>query len=959
MIRIKLLFILLLASTISFAQSLHVENYTPANGLLDTRVIKIFQDKRGLIYFLTWEGISIFDGQRFENISEYNGESLGLVNDMIQWKGDTCYVFTFQKGIFKLIHNRLIKDNRFDVIAEPNQVLKSNEADYIITSNMGLYRWRGQKVEPLSAELAGGLDKAVDYAAINKNMLVFTDKVGKNLKALNLSTTQITSSISDKVFGYIRQDDDTTIFVQTDKGWMQLDKEALKNGKLVITPLFFNKQLLPDFTISNIHFSQKKIWLEDYRKGYLLLDPATSEKEFYPLHSEIKQESSIVFNDKENNYWFVQFSKQVQKAYYTKLKKAYENSISSASGILTDEEGNAIVQSANQVYLLQNNPPTSVPVISGSNPFFWQHRSWIFKTASLIQSNKDDKIDLRKAPNTDSSFRHSVRIAFDKYDRLLIAGNSLYVVEKNLLVHAVALPSFTDNIVTDDENNYWAFARNSTATSYTLKDNAFLQRETSIQLNNVGSRFAIHWSADTFAIGTRHRGIVWVKINNGKAIETGRLNTSKGLSNNFVSGLVKKSNWQLYAATEFGLDEIIINSTDTIVENLSAANNLHMPFSYVIKNNKEEIFARSNENQLWAVTEKENQSTSFIPSAWFNDITVNGKAIDDSVTIFNYNENNFRFMVTAPCFTNAANMRFAFLLETDANKWQQQSKENFYSINNLAPGNYTLIVTVNYSGKIYPDKKVMYAFTINSPLWKRWWFIVLSVLLVGLLFWAIIRTYYRRKLATHKAEAEKQQAIEKERNRISRDMHDDLGSGLTTIAILSEVAKKQLGEPEKAKEQLEKISFSSRELVDNLQDIIWVLNPKNDTLESLSAYMREYTLKFFESLGVKVQFIYPEEFSAKQLSEEKRRNVFLTVKETLNNIAKHACCNEVIISIIESNEHFEISIKDDGKGFDAHKIRLFANGLKNMQGRIEQAGGDYQIQSTAGKGTIVIITMPA
>lgn len=84
------------------AQQLHVENYTPANGLLDTRVIKIFQDNRGLIYFLTWEGISIFDGQRFENITEYNGESLGLINDMIQWKSNTCYVFTFQKGFSNL-----------------------------------------------------------------------------------------------------------------------------------------------------------------------------------------------------------------------------------------------------------------------------------------------------------------------------------------------------------------------------------------------------------------------------------------------------------------------------------------------------------------------------------------------------------------------------------------------------------------------------------------------------------------------------------------------------------------------------------------------------------------------------------------------------------------------------------------------------------------------------------------
>jgi signal transduction histidine kinase len=167
-----------------------------------------------------------------------------------------------------------------------------------------------------------------------------------------------------------------------------------------------------------------------------------------------------------------------------------------------------------------------------------------------------------------------------------------------------------------------------------------------------------------------------------------------------------------------------------------------------------------------------------------------------------------------------------------------------------------------------------------------------------------------------------------------------------------------LPEPYKAKEQLDKISTSSRELVDSLQDIIWVLNPKNDTLENLSAYIREYALKYFEPLAVKISFKYPEEFLTKNLSEEKRRNVFLTVKESLHNIAKHAWCNEINISITELPQQFEIIIEDDGKGFDSEKVRLFANGLKNMKNRIEQVGGKFQISSKPGQGTTTKISMP-
>jgi len=205
---------------------------------------------------------------------------------------------------------------------------------------------------------------------------------------------------------------------------------------------------------------------------------------------------------------------------------------------------------------------------------------------------------------------------------------------------------------------------------------------------------------------------------------------------------------------------------------------------------------------------------------------------------------------------------------------------------------------------------------------------------------------------------EKEQAVEKERNRISQDMHDDLGSGLTKIAILSEVVKKQISDPERAIQQLENISESSRELVDNLQDIIWVLNPKNDTLESLAAYIREYALKFFEPFGIDVQFIYPEKFGDIKLSEETRRNIFLALKESFNNIGKHAWCNKVKVCIKETNQAVGITIQDDGRGFDAARVRQFGIGLINMQHRIEQIGGQYQITSETGVGTKTKIEIP-
>jgi signal transduction histidine kinase len=146
-------------------------------------------------------------------------------------------------------------------------------------------------------------------------------------------------------------------------------------------------------------------------------------------------------------------------------------------------------------------------------------------------------------------------------------------------------------------------------------------------------------------------------------------------------------------------------------------------------------------------------------------------------------------------------------------------------------------------------------------------------------------------------------------------------------------------------------------LVDNLQDIIWVLNPCNDSLENMAAYIREYASKYFEPLVTKLFFKYPEVYPHIPLGEELRRNVFLVVKETLHNIAKHADCNTVTISIMHVARKIAITIADDGRGFELNNTRAFGNGLVNMQARIHNISGRYTIVSSPGTGTITTIEL--
>jgi signal transduction histidine kinase len=322
-----------------------------------------------------------------------------------------------------------------------------------------------------------------------------------------------------------------------------------------------------------------------------------------------------------------------------------------------------------------------------------------------------------------------------------------------------------------------------------------------------------------------------------------------------------------------------------------------------------------------------------------------------------YYKNNLSFEFAIADFINSEDNQLLYQLEG----WDKnfvQSKKGVISYNKLPPGKYTFkVIGINHNG-IKNGAGDAVTVIIHPPFWDTRWFIILASVVLLSAFVVAIRYISQRNLKEKLLRLEKEQAVEKERNRISRDMHDDLGSGLTKIAIMSEVVKKQIHEPEKAKQQLENISQSSRELVDSLQDIIWVLNPKNDTLESLAAYIREYALKFFEPFSVDVQFSYPEKFYDIKLSEETRRNIFLAIKESFNNIGKHAWCNKVRIFIDFIPGEVRIILQDDGKGFDVANTRQFSNGLVNMKNRIEQVGGQYEIASEPGKGTRTKILIP-
>ena len=205
----------------------------------------------------------------------------------------------------------------------------------------------------------------------------------------------------------------------------------------------------------------------------------------------------------------------------------------------------------------------------------------------------------------------------------------------------------------------------------------------------------------------------------------------------------------------------------------------------------------------------------------------------------------------------------------------------------------------------------------------------------------------RLKLENERKEFDKQMAVmaakQEERNRISADMHDELGSGVTAIRLMSEIMKSRLKGD--VVPELEKISNSANELLGKMNTIIWTMKSSNDTLESLIAYIRAHAIEYFDSTPIECKVQLPVLIPQSEVSGEKRRNIFLSIKEALNNAMKHSQASQINIIISTSDQWLMIKVADNGVGIDADKLRRFGNGLSNMRRRMESIDGSFKIES--------------
>ena len=358
-----------------------------------------------------------------------------------------------------------------------------------------------------------------------------------------------------------------------------------------------------------------------------------------------------------------------------------------------------------------------------------------------------------------------------------------------------------------------------------------------------------------------------------------------------------------------------------------------------------------------------------------------------------YNQNIFSFDFIGIHYSSPEDIRILFMMENLDNTWRKASHEKKAFYYNVPPGHYIFHIKAANRDGVWGEKII--TVIINSPWYKTWWAYVLFTTVFLFALWSIItwkervlqkeKVLLEKKVAirTHELQDEKekvestlselkatqaqliqseklaalsklQQAMLNERLRISRELHDDIGSTLSGIVLYSHLAESQIQsqQTKEVEKSLDTIQQSANDMVNRLNDIVWAVNPEHNSLKSLMQKLEEYAIEIAIAKNIKVQMKAPASLAEIQLPVESCHNIYLLAKEAINNAVKYSQASLLELSAFHSDHVIEFIISDNGKGFDMETVKK-GNGLINMYKRAEEAAAKLSVQSVLHKGTVI------
>ena len=959
------------------AQQIIFKTYTVQDGLVANPVRHILQDSKGFIWIATWEGLSKYDGHKFTNYTTVNGLSHNLVNDMYESPDGRLYVAENDGSVDVLQQDAVVKKAAFSNVPINQFYIMKNHRAIAGTDFSGFYEIKnGNLVKPLQAFPNSSYN---DFTELNDSLLIGGGE--GSLRILN-SQFELIAEIKQPreiLTNTIYTDSKNKVWVGTNEGLKLLSVRQRGNQSLSFTllPAPFNIPVLKTrFITDMLEDANGNFWITtthglvkiDTKGGWQLF----SEKDGLP-----SSDTKCIYQDKEKNIWIgtlFGFAKLVTKneiRIYSIENTLGSNSIRFLYPFRHDlfftgtESGMRLFNTTNKQFSSVSSLHNLLyaGIIQNSQPLlFYGNNNRLGKYNSVNRVISDYTLPGSLKSEVYCSVMDANGIQFSGTQKGLVIcteGKSWY---ENKLPHRITF------LLLDKKGSLWAatwdnglyrirytnttnkYGNHGTISNGVTKDQISLSvQDFSELLPDKNVRCLFEDSKGNIWVGTRYRGVVQLTDNNEQQAAQ-YFDLKQGLMSNWVRTIAEDAKGCIWIGSNLGIDKLTPAGKSFRVFNFSHVNNFFADIYAIFPESEHSLWFPTG-NGLVNIIDGEMEKTLplpiYITSVHLGDTSFNYNTFHaDRKVRLKYFQNQAAFEFSAPGFINEKQILYSYRLLGSADTgWSKPANLHNVSYASLQPGNYNFEVrTMGWNNEW--GTPANFLFIIRSPYWQTWWFYSLIALLVILLFY-VFYLYRIRQLKN----------LQKVRNRIATDLHDDIGSTLTNINMLSEISRKNLGQPAEAEKFLQRITEEVTATSQALNDIIWSVNSSNDSMEEIFTRMRRYAADLFDNSNTICHLDLDKTVAEKKLNMEQRRDLYLIYKESMNNIHKHAFSKNVWIEVQWQSGELHLKIKDDGKGFEP-SATTSNNGLKNIRSRIEKWKGNTIIKSAPGQGTLIEIMIP-
>jgi signal transduction histidine kinase/ligand-binding sensor domain-containing protein len=479
-----------------------------------------------------------------------------------------------------------------------------------------------------------------------------------------------------------------------------------------------------------------------------------------------------------------------------------------------------------------------------------------------------------------------------------------------------------------------------------------------------------------------HDGTVWAGTHGGGLLRLSggrvtRHTTRDGLMSDVICQLIDDDHGYLWLGSRAGVLRIPKSSlsssvprTQPMLPSLSYGHSDGLP--PLECSGYQPSASRDREGRLWFATTKgvvsvmprDLRENRVAPTVVIEEVRVDGELQSGSnVLVVPAGRRNVELRYTGLSLAAPDKVRFRYRLEGLDRAWVDAGMSRTARYSHLAPREYRFHVIACNSDGVWNEQGAALVLRVLPHYWETWWFRSLVGLLVLGVTAGSVRHLATRRLRREMARLERQRAIESDRARIAKDIHDDLGAGLTQISLLGELVRSD--RPQEAEAHLEQISETACELTRAMDEIVWAVDPANDTLESLWGYLSQFTQDYLGLAKIDCRLDTPDQIPAVPLTSEIRHNVFLAAKEALTNAVKHSGAHALWLRLEAHGQPFSLVIQDDGQGFDSacaagpsgSASGAAGHGLRNMKERMAALGGSCVVHSAPGHGTRVELSV--